>query len=64
MKLKIGKTTTEVEFFTDDGTKVIIPCQRIRMDLGPCEPTTVDLLGVYLDSVEMEMMDDEVKLDP
>ena len=64
MRMEIGMATDSLKFFDDAGNEVVIPCQRIKMDLGPNEYTAVDLLGVYMDKIEITAQDDKVTITP
>lgn len=64
MRMEIGMSTNTVKFYDDADNEVIIPCQRIKMDLGVNEMTTLDLLGVYMDKITVVAQDDKVTITP
>ena len=64
MRMQVGRSANEVEFFDDAGNKVDIPCQEVKMHLKPNEATTIDLLGVYMDEIDAVVHDDKAILSP
>ena len=57
MKIKVGRTTNEAEFFDDDGNSLKLLVAEAHIHLHPGEMTKVDMV-VYVDEADIEVDDD------
>ena len=64
MRMEIGRVANTVKFFDDAGREVIIPCREIKLHLKYNEATSVDLLGVSMDKIVVDVKDDLVRAHP